>query len=731
MNSKLINQLKSHRGILSEYLDYKFKPVQIAESCQRKILTCMGYDLGEQALLEQSLKDLVSNKRAGCFSSGILSQEGKPLCFTLTLPGPLSLAEQELELSWADGEKIRKLAVQLAVDEVGSDLDGLSNIDEFHYEIRLLELLPVGEHSITVDCSKYQFSKTISCTIAPSHCYQPEAIRNGKKIFGSTMQLYTLRSNRNWGIGDFTDLKNFIIDAAQEGIDIVGLNPLHALFPANPYHFSPYSPSNRSFLNVLYIDPTAIVEFENCSEAQALVADESFQHQLVQLRALDNVDYAWVSSLKLKVLQLLFENFVAVGSQSEARRLSYKAFLLEQGEALEKHALYDALHEHFFKQDPQLWGWPVWPEAFREPNSPEVLEFSNQYRSKVEFYKYLQFCAFEQLRDAQRTALDSGMSVGIYLDLAVGVDMSGSEVWSNQQLFCLAANVGAPPDALASGGQDWGFPPYDPLALQKDGYRLFGRNLQASMSCAGAVRFDHCVSLMRLWWIPKGESATEGAYVRYSIEDILSVLTIESQRNKCLVIGEDLGTVPKELTRVMREYEIYSYKVLYFETDEVDGSYITPEDYSSSAVATVTTHDLPTLISWWQMSDIALRKSLGMLQSQELEQTMIADRQATKKQLLSELVKRGYLPEGFEGSEKENDAKLLTLAVHRFLAASHSAIMISQLEDWLLMDAPVNVPGTHQEYPNWQRKLSVTMENFFKDEFVKHMCSIMRQERAR
>lgn len=729
MKAKLIDRLKEHRGIASEFLANDAKQVVIAEEYQQNILKCMGYALDDSSL-RAHFEKLDEAQRQRVVPEYVLSSEAEPLIIEINLPCHISDANSALALCIEDKDAERKLSIK-AFELLGHNTQKEHIKDSYRYQVNLGKQLAPGRHSIKIHCDGFGELAQVDCLIAPGQCYEPEDLAAGKKISGTTMQLYTLRSDRNWGMGDFTDLKNFIVQAASEGIDIVGLNPMHALFPANPHHFSPYSPSNRSFINVLYIDPMAIPEFKNCSKAQEKVADEGFQNQVQQLRAGDKVDYPWVSSLKFKVFESLFDYFSQheLSTDNSARRIAYQNFLAEQGEALELHALYDALHEHFFAQDTQLWGWPVWPEAYRQPNNKAVLEFREHYGKRVAFYKYLQFCAWEQMRDAQLSATQAGMSIGVYLDLAVGVDMAGSEVWANQKLFCLEASVGAPPDALASGGQDWGFPPFDPLALKEDAYKLLRQNLRASMSCAGAVRFDHCVSFMRLWWIPKGCPASEGGYVQYSLSDILNVLAIESNQHQCLVIGEDLGTVPEQLTSVMRAARIYSYKVLYFEKDWAAERYTPAAEYVPSAVATVTTHDLATLISWWNMTDIEIRKELDLLPSDEFEQGMIEGRIKDKQQLVKVLIEHDCLPADFDINDGEQTEDFM-IAAHKFLAISRSAIMISQLEDWLQMDAPINIPGTYKEYPNWQRKLEASIENFFDRTDVQKACSTIRAARS-
>jgi 4-alpha-glucanotransferase len=478
----------------------------------------------------------------------------------------------------------------------------------------------------------------------------------------------------------------------------------------------------------MYIDPEQLPNYGECEEARAMVADPAFQSRLAELRSTHHVDYAGVAACKLPVLETLYRQFVE-RHLGRGTRLDhgFTDFLVARGEALRLHATYDAIHEHFLRQDMQLWGWPVWPEEYRDPASVAIEDFSAQHADRVRYYQFLQWCAAEQLRAAQAVARECGMAVGIYLDLAVGVDLNGSEVWANRQAFCTRASAGAPPDELARAGQDWGFPPLDPRDLVETAYRLFIDDLRANMALCGAVRYDHAVSLLRLWWIPKSGSAADGAYVNYPLEDLLGVLALESERNRCLVIGEDLGTVPEELTEVMERNHLYSYRVLYFE--KRDGAMIAPADYPREAVATVTTHDLPTLASWWDGSDIEIRATLGLLGDPAIIEEMRESRTRDRQRLLDALMGAGCWDGERDAVAIPGMSRSLNVAVHRFLAKSRSAIMLAQIEDAMEMLAPVNIPGTFENHRNWQRKLRWPLEDLFSRESVAALCSALREER--
>ena len=350
--------------------------------------------------------------------------------------------------------------------------------------------------------------------VTPAACFQPEALRGGGRVWGPAVQLYGVRSRRNWGIGDFGDVAALLELAAESGAGIIGLNPLHALYPDNPAHCSPYSPSSRLFLNVLYIDVEAVAEVTESKAARDLLAAPRFQARLRRLRAAELVDYAGVGEAKLEVLRLAWRHFSAHHlAQNTERAVAFRQYCADQGEALRTHALFEALQAHFRRQDGAVWGWPAWPEAYRDPAAAEVAEFAAAHAAEVDFYRYLQWLAEQQLAAAGLRSWTLGLGVGLYQDLALGVDPGGAEAWANQDVYAVGAHAGAPPDDFNMVGQDWGLPPFIPWRLREKAYAPFVATLRATMRHCGALRIDHVMGLMRLYWVPVGATPAEGAYV--------------------------------------------------------------------------------------------------------------------------------------------------------------------------------------------------------------------------
>jgi (1->4)-alpha-D-glucan 1-alpha-D-glucosylmutase len=543
----------------------------------------------------------------------------------------------------------------------------------------------------------------------------------GDRYWGLAAQLYALRSDDpgHWGIGNFTTLKALLGTAAQAGAQFVGLNPLHALFAHDASRSSPYSPSSRLWLNPIYLDLTALPEYADCPAAQAHVATPAFQTRLVALREAELVDHVGVDAAQREVLALLFAHFrrtqLDAARSTSPRARAFRAFQQAGGAALRTHALFEALQAHFHAADPGVWGWPAWPAAYRDIGSPEVAAFAEANLDAIEAREYLQWACDEQLAEAAAHARAQGMALGLYCDLAVGVDHGGSETWRRPALHAFSAHVGAPPDEFNSKGQDWGLPPWRPQALRALAYTPFIDTLRACMRHAGALRIDHVMGLMRLYWQtvpdPAHPDAT-GAYVNYPFEDLLGVLALESHRQRCLVIGEDLGVVPEPVREAMAERAMLSYRPLYFAHD-VDGSVLPPAAWPRAALAAVGTHDMATLRAFWDGQDIGVRRATGFIADDAGEAAERAQRERQREAWL-EALRRSGVPAAATLSTTHpprHSGGALGVAVHAFLASTPCALLAVRPEDVLEQLDAVNLPGTSGDaHPNWCRKLPATVE---------------------
>ena len=723
MDAALLAELIAFCGIETEFNDAWGKPIRVSEPQQLELLKAQGFDTEDDDTARLQLLSRQLDFWQKPLQQVSVQRLGEPLQLSLQVTLEQANTVIALQLTCEDGKHYT-----CNLTPVDGELTQVIVLDDVEYHQYLHELpwqLPAGYHQLAIAKSTEQQRLIIT----PGRCFQPEPFTRHKQ-WGIALQLYALRSDRNWGIGDFTDLGNTLSYLASVGADFIGLNPIHALYPAMPESASPYSPSSRRWLNISYIDVEAMPGFANCSRTKALVEAPGFVSQISEQRSKDYVDYSGVMQLKLPAMKSLYQWFSEQKSTTAKDiNKAFKQFKLQGGDSLLQLALYDALHAHLYQQNSDYWGWPNWPEQYRDPASDAVMQFSKQHSAELDFYCYLQFIAQQQLAQAQQVAKNAGMLLGLYRDLAVGVSEASTEIWSNPQLYCRQASVGAPPDPLGPAGQNWGLPPMYPYQLYKQAYQPIIDLLRANMQHAGALRIDHVMALLRLWWVPKSAAtAAGGAYVYYPIMDLLGILALESQRNQAVVIGEDLGTVPEGIRELLSDYGVYSYRVFFFET-AADGGYISPQHYPQQAMATLTTHDLPTLIGFWHCDDLRLGKELGLYQDDVQLQQLYAERHANKQRILDSLHGHriggdGVLPHDYpRSSEHLGMDKTLNYALQRHLAATSSQLLCLQLEDALEMTQPVNVPGTSSEYPNWRRKLSQPLEQWSQREDIRQLFS--------
>ena len=490
------------------------------------------------------------------------------------------------------------------------------------------------------------------------------------------VQLYGVRSARNWGIGDFTDLEGLIELANQLGADGVGLNPLHALFDDRPTECSPYSPNSRLFLNPLYIDVGKLAE-------SGIVA--ASREAIARLRQGDIVDYAGVADLKWRALRASFDAFKANPDAASGR--DFVNFRAERAPLLSRFACFETLRHKFNKP------WWEWPQQWQQPDQARCAALRHgPDAAETEFVEFVQWTADRQLRACRDLAVSLGMKVGLYLDVAVGVQSDGFDAWNEQSAISRHLGVGAPPDPLNTAGQNWGLAGFNAAGLEMQSFQPFREMLRASMRYAGAIRLDHVLGLKRLYLVPHGFSAKEGVYVQMPFEALLAATAQESITHRCVVIGEDLGTVPEGFREAMADWGIWSYQVMMFERDD-HGRFRDVDHYAANALVTFNTHDLSTYAGWRCFSDLKLKRSLGLDpgESDEARWHALA--------MLSDVLRHHAI-----------DSHDL-FAVAGFLARTKSRLLAISLEDLLgVIDQP-NIPGTVDEHPNWRRRLPLELDD--------------------
>ena len=587
----------------------------------------------------------------------------------------------------------------------------------------------VAELPATLTAGYYELraaGQVRSVLVAPAQCWLPEGLRQGARWWGVTTQMYALRSERSWGIGDFTDLAQCAALAAAQGAAFVGVSPLHALRPGQPEAASPYSPSSRVALNVLHIDVTAVPEYLQCEATQALRDDPGFRARLQAAQQSPTVDYAAVAALKDAALTRVWQTFQRTARTGDgARGDAFDQFRKDHADTLGPHARFEAIQCTLQSQDPAVWGWPAWPEALRDPQGAAVQAFVREHADVVAYRFWLQWIAHEQLAQASATAR-SLMPIGLYCDLAVGASDGGTDTWADPSLYARGMNVGAPPDPLSTQGQDWGLPPVNPVALAAAQFAPFRRMLFAVMQSAGAVRMDHAMALMRLFWT----SPDGGTYVAYPLQAMLAVIAIESHRHQCMVIGEDLGNVAPEMREAMAAHAMLSYRPLIFERLD-GGAFRPPVQWPAPALAVVSTHDLPTLAGFWAADDVGVQQRLGWLDGDAHLQALLA-RAQDRTHLLAALDAEGLLPDGvtLDAQSAPEMNPTLAAAVHRFLARTPCQLVGVQLEDLMGQREQSNVPGTTDDvHANWRRRMGVTLEQLAAAPFFGAITAAVRAER--
>lgn len=540
--------------------------------------------------------------------------------------------------------------------------------------IDLPSSVAVGSYRLELEGGNGTTIDSIPLLVTPATAFQGSFDR----VWVLSVQLYGLSSSRNWGIGDFTDLAALIELSAEWGCAGIGLNPLHALFDDRPRECSPYAPNSRLFLNPLYIDPEQVPGLSPAWLAQ-------HREQLDRARQGSLIDYAAVAELKVAALREAFADFRAGG---DAARSDFEAFRQQRGALLERFACFEVLRRQFGSLP-----WWQWPEEWRHPEDKRIRDFRNgPRRADVEFVEFVQWCASTQLTSCADLAAKRGMAVGLYLDVAVGVQAGGFDAWNEQGAISRGLSVGAPPDQLNTVGQNWGLAGFNAGGLEARDFAPFREMLRASMRFAGAIRLDHVLGLNRLYLIPSGTSPRDGVYVEMPFEALLGVIAQESMDQNCITIGEDLGTVPDGFRDRLAAWGVWSYKVMMFERGH-NGAFIGSSDYAANALVTFNTHDLASFAGWHSHHDLAVKRGLG-LDPGETEEERTRAVQAFEWKLGEEHI----APKDFLGAVE-------------FLARTPSRILAIAIDDLIgLRDQP-NIPGTVDEHPNWQRRLPVALDD--------------------
>jgi 4-alpha-glucanotransferase len=676
-------------GIIPEYIDQTGTERRVTRDRTRiALLSAMGYDASSEAAVRRTLAELREREAEQVLPPVHVTTHAAEPIVAKVPRGWASRVEWQLQLTDEQGQTVRR--------------EGRATVHRRRLQIALKPRPTLGYHELrlTLNAGGQTLDARQRLIVAPARCVSPESILDGARAVGLTVNLYTLRSARNWGVGDTGDLNQLAEWASRIGIAFIGLNPLHAL-RNHGANVSPYGPVSRLFRNALYIDVETIPELAESAEAQATI--DRVRARIAELREASRLDYEAVMTTKRPVLEAVHRLFAEHHrGRNTPRGLAYAKYLEGQGEALDDFATWCALDECEGGRP-----WQTWRPELRDPHGPAVRAFRDREQERVDFHRWLQFELDRQLGGAQGRARELGLPIGLYQDLAIGVAADGSDTWMNPDLFVAGATIGSPPDPFATSGQNWGLPPINPHRLAAEGYRYWTQLVRAGLRHAGALRIDHILGLFRQYWIPEGMSGGEGAYVRFPTRDLLGILALESVRASALIVGEDLGTIPREVPPTLERWGVLSSKVLYFETYTKSGRFKPPEAYPALALTTANTHDMPTLAAFWREGDIDMRARLGAIATERAVAAARRQREDVREALADALVGQGLWP---VGEEPVTDLALRG-AVHAFLRRTPSWMVGLSLDDLTGEVEPVNIPGVPPDrWPSWTRRMTMSLE---------------------
>ncbi len=674
----VLDRLSRAAGLAPEWWETYGTYHRVGDDTKRAILKAMHLSADTTADARISLERFSELRDHRALPQSLVRREGETVKLAMSLPAGFSPRSEWLTLVLEDGSQTHLRAG--AADAVVAARTAADGRPTQSWLVPLPEL-PLGRHRIWRDNAPEQ---PCHLTIAPRTCYLPQSLRDGIRRFGVSAQLYTLRTETDQGIGDFSTLRNLGLATRKAGGSMVGLNPMHTLFARQRERASPYQPSDRRFLDPIYLDlPEA-----GGPEARAL-------------SALPAVGYRAVWARKSAVLEQQFREMAEALPDRE-----FQAFVAEGGVALHRFGVFEAISELFPDKS-----WQDWPLALRHPGTDTVAELTRTHADRISYHQYLQYLCDRQLARAAVPAGEGGLEFGFVRDLAVGCAPDGGEAWTMADLVAQGISIGAPPDPFSAEGQVWGLPPPVPHLMDRGGYSDFATLLQTNMRHAAGLRIDHALGLSRLYWVPDGARGADGTYVRYPFDDLLGQIALESHRAKALVIGEDLGTVPDGLREVLTAHDILSYRVLLLERE--GRGFKAATTYPSRAVACVSTHDLPTFAGWREGADIAERVAL-LQRLPEDAQADMAER-ITEMDELTKVVGDGGI----------------TAQAHEFIAGTACDLVYVQADDLAGETQAVNLPGTDWQRPNWRRRLHVPLDALFDNPDATPILDAMRKERPR
>lgn len=681
MTDAHLQQLAELAGIAVDWIDANGRAQRVSDAALRRVLAGLGHPAGDAQQIAASSKALTVAHDA----------RHLPPLFTVDVQQALDLSTYFPAASPCRVQQEDGTEQQLQLDAHSALPPGL----------------PLGYHQVQINGQHFTLA------VAPTRCFSlADALDTPTpRCWGISAQLYSLRRHGDGGFGDCLALEQLARSAAERGADALAISPLHAMFASDTRRYSPYSPSSRLFLNSLYASPSALL-----GERVVRMAIETLglEDRLQQLEQQPLIDWPEAAASRYQVLYCLFEDFI---DGDHPLLVDFDSYCAQAGEALRQHCRFEALlaeaQARGLGQD-----WRQWPDAWHDPHSAEVTAFAEQHQQQIQFHAFCQWLIERSLQRAQDAARSNGMAIGLIADLAVGADGAGSQAWSRQDELLAGLNVGAPPDVLNRSGQNWGICAFSPEGLRRNGYRAFIEMLRANFTHAGGLRIDHVMGLQRLWLIPLGAHASEGAYLHYPLDDLLRLLCLESVRHRAIVLGEDLGTVPEGLREKLAQRAILGMRVLQFEQDR-PGHFTPILDWPDNALATSGTHDLPSLAGWLQARDIDWNQRLGLIDA--ITERHWRDTRQQERQGLLRTLEHNY------GTHADSDSVID--ACIRYLGHTRAPLVLLPLEDLLGVDEQPNLPGTLDSHPNWRRRFALPATALLDDADAARRLELLAQAR--
>lgn len=727
---KALDQLCGLCGIETEFVDTWGETVRVSTDTKRELLAAMGIDASDEARLPSIMAELESENWLRILPPVKVVREGEDsrvIC--VTVPRQLDHVLLTWLMDLDDGQRWEGNFCPAEQPLVGE----LSVGDQCcrRYAFTLPTQPPLGYHRLTVEYTESNLKGHMSLIVTPERCFLSPVLEEKRKVFGLSLSLHALRSQRNWGIGDFTDLKSLVDYAAEHEAAMIRVNPLQALNLAMPAICNAYEPCNRFFYNLLFLDVEAIPDFAESGTVQQAVADPEFQARLRALRAEELIDYPETAAVKSGILESLYAHFRNRHLRKPSKRgKAFRAYQAARGPALYYQSLFDALCERFAREGAAHSSWTNWPPQFRDPFSPEVQGFAAENAARLDYYAYLYWQAELQIQAVCERAAALGLSIGLCQEFVFNAATDGCEVWSQQACHAPGIRIGSPPTEICPDGEISAISPFVPSHLRAAAYRPFTAALRQAMRHAGALLLHRVTDLARQYWIPAGGSSEDGSYVAFPFEDLLGILALESHRNRCLVLATECEKVPAEIMERLKASGVLPCKSLftYWTTGK---SLPVRENIQNSAIIT-SAADEPPLRGFWLGRDLDERTALKLFASENDRREAVVTRAVARARLLITLEQEDLLPSdiSIHPISVPDMTPDMVSAIYRMLSRTAAAIVLLRLEDALGQADPVVVPGAPVDFPNWRRKLPLEFEQWHKEDTVAFLLQNLAENRS-